>query len=1758
MNPTRLAFLAVVFLAACGDSRIETRTHIVEQAGLTPGGVCGDGVNNEGEQCDDGNTNSIDGCHQCVITSGYTCTLTSPSMCTQCGSGKIALTEECDDGNLTPGDGCSALCTLEPPWTCPVEGQPCIGGCGDGVRQASEACDDGFAYNGQPGMCSVNCASVMEWDVTSSSGALTLRAGWVGVLASNFDGVGIGNFDGADYVSKVNTLDTAAMVAGRVGQLPFATIVANPVMLFDDGVDAIDGGGTYDLPVGMVDVLPGTYLLDAGTWVMSPVATGVFSGTCPCGVGGSQTDFECANNGAGGLPGFDPNPGCVGPNVDCPDWQKFEMNNVSLDGGPLNPPTGGKMGCDRQCWVAGGATQSCTNEPTGPRIVIGTLTQYCMPSDAPNVDRLCQQVSMAGCPGYCEGSPLELCGGTYAGETGDNSCLIMRDGTGACYDDGNNVPGALDTLSGLDQWFRCVGAGGLASDCNNFLTPLGRGLLGEDEKVVVIDDGTGRSSVCTEHSTGGACIPVTTLPNDDRIAHIQVRDNPWATPKATNEGNVSALAPIALGRVDPRLVTTHPETDPVASSSGELLLTAEDISYPSRGVPFAFERFYRSGGTRSGSLGPGWTHSYEERIEIVGDDFNRVNMPLYCLAGLPKVPNCLLHQRAGGSQLYVRKEGSPYYVSAAGDFSIIAATGNLTSLAMAQSASDRFDETKLPTEAWVMRSPGGITRTFDLTGVLLSITDELGYGVALDWRLRDTPATLAEGSWLNAEVVHARQFQGTPDGAAIAAAHNNRVNRLSRLELDAAVDSFGRVFVFKYETWKQFNAPVAPANEETQRRRRLRAIELAGNTTPLVTYEHNGTAPVINGTNLVLTVTNDAYLTKATRNGQVTASTPAGTPLTIEYEYPHGLFALGGALFDTDSGVPDGPLAKVFRDYLKQIGDDTGSCMGALTANRINHPNPADRCGVSWTDEESPGVVDGSLTNIGIRLAIRRAIADNIIRVRQGRVGATPGKIELENYYSIDFTSPDFDRVVEQRFGAVSTPSTETISLSLPLLPIPAPPPPPALPAPPMSPPVVVHNWLTAMPTVTLREIGGINFNTVTGAPILTDSALLTNLKNRRFVADNATVPPALFAKLVRATLVPEVTEPTGINPGCDPLLASYDLLPSFNPEKPAGKRDDEALADAPILGWTTANCAAIAGRHQRDAFDSGLLDPRTFVEGALFPTTRRQRLEWDAALACRFVQTVDREGVTRTDALNFRGEVLASEGPSPSGSGRVVTTRRYNADGMLVEEVRPDGGRTVFAYDVSTGTFQHDRALRRGNVVEMLEVPAPTTGTLEAALDHGLSTAVAPTGRQWIFTYEPLFQQLRDVTDPAQTKTTTRYDYEQVPNGSSQEDELEKAYAEQTGGLLTLTTLGIDFDGDGSTNAELSAQPVVVFTNNVNTGAGTVDVGQRMLRDHTGRLLRTTSISDDANPALDFDAHTYAYYDNLSNGEAGIFDGSACDSCDRGPLVRERILRDLTSTNANDIHETRYMWDAVGGVRHQKSNIDSATTVVTQRNSLGQVIQSTAYGETNDYVHDSRGNLLTSVRTSADSTPLVTVNSWGNQGVLLGTCTELVSGACAAFDGFVATTQSAARAFSALPAPPLNARVMVTLLDDEDRAIGSYDTAGLRTNRVLNEAGFVSSEDIGGTPATFIRYTRDVMGRVIREAVGSSSTDQLERFFKFDTFGRAVASESRAPLTETAFNDAVGTVDRVGYNSADQVVLRQTIVRQRRRAKCCEHNGCR
>ncbi|CAD8079606.1 unnamed protein product [Paramecium sonneborni] len=115
--------------------------------------MCGNGLRDQGEECDDGNGVNNDGCSNCKVDTDYVCSGGSDTTSDKCkaipeicGDGIKKSTEECDDGNTLNGDGCSKQCKIEIGYSC--MGITCSSICGDGIKIQNEKCDDGNVLGG--------------------------------------------------------------------------------------------------------------------------------------------------------------------------------------------------------------------------------------------------------------------------------------------------------------------------------------------------------------------------------------------------------------------------------------------------------------------------------------------------------------------------------------------------------------------------------------------------------------------------------------------------------------------------------------------------------------------------------------------------------------------------------------------------------------------------------------------------------------------------------------------------------------------------------------------------------------------------------------------------------------------------------------------------------------------------------------------------------------------------------------------------------------------------------------------------------------------------------------------------------------------------------------------------------------------------------------------------------------------------------------------------------------------------------------------------------------------------------------------------------------------------------------------------------------------------------------------------------------------------------------------------------------------------
>lgn len=181
------SYWACAFGVACVDVR---DCAALIAAGLaTPDGgcaepekvpVCGDGVLDDGELCDDHNILGGDGCAfdcQAVEADWLCSTPGQPCVSTvECGDGRITGSETCDDRNVEDGDGCTSTCQLVVGWSCALPGTACsAAACGDGIVAGAEQCDDGgSAAIGCDANCRLETITTSVAPTSTTSGSTTV------------------------------------------------------------------------------------------------------------------------------------------------------------------------------------------------------------------------------------------------------------------------------------------------------------------------------------------------------------------------------------------------------------------------------------------------------------------------------------------------------------------------------------------------------------------------------------------------------------------------------------------------------------------------------------------------------------------------------------------------------------------------------------------------------------------------------------------------------------------------------------------------------------------------------------------------------------------------------------------------------------------------------------------------------------------------------------------------------------------------------------------------------------------------------------------------------------------------------------------------------------------------------------------------------------------------------------------------------------------------------------------------------------------------------------------------------------------------------------------------------------------------------------------------------------------------------------------------------------------------------------------------
>ncbi|MDP2345174.1 MAG: polymorphic toxin-type HINT domain-containing protein [Deltaproteobacteria bacterium] len=696
---------------------------------------------------------------------------------------------------------------------------------------------------------------------------------------------------------------------------------------------------------------------------------------------------------------------------------------------------------------------------------------------------------------------------------------------------------------------------------------------------------------------------------------------------------------------------------------------------------------------------------------------------------------------------------------------------------------------------------------------------------------------------------------------------------------------------------------------------------------------------------------------------------------------------------------------------------------------------------------------------------------------------AVDGEIELETRYEVSPFKINFDHVIEQRYGQVPSPLPTPENI--------------------VEGDSSVHRWHTNLPRSLLEYLPG---NTEPPGFTLADTT-----HGPLEDPDDAVVIPAL----------------------CN--FPDLEDVPAFFPQVPVGPRVDLTTpTSTPSLKRTAATCEQLAGRWTGRLDAAGL--SVSFHDD---PLVTRGNRAWDLNLICEWVKETDRRGAAHWHGLNFEGTELVGLHPSPAAPTLLAATSRLvNADGFLVKETRPDGAIAEIEYEPPSRFGRH--------LPTKLTERAGTASHLIAAVTESLNgTSTSLSERETRFFWEPLFQQPLRIERPDLSREHFRYDWQQL-GASTAEARALLAGANDHGIAVTPSNfLTVDIDGDGDRGGESSAQEVLRFIEDAALGGGVInDVGTRTTRDETGRMTDTWAITNADNAATDFNRTSFTYYENLPKAEAGDLSVANCKKpC--GPLATLTRHRTSTATSADHLDVTFMAYDALGGVRLSRENGDAATNTVILRDGLGRVFEEQHPFKLVLREFDGQGRAVVETHNGNDGKTIVTRFAWGLADTALGSCAELVGGACNDFQAYALGLFRAVRAGTALPSLPAaltQADFTVGVVDVEDAPTHVYGPFGLETQRTLSLAGLVTNEKIEAGSDQHHRLVYDVEGRVLSHSTGTSTTDVLRTLWRYDRFGRATDIQTRMPLANTTVSTSVGSLERAGYDVMDRVVRASTL----------------
>ena len=374
-----------------------------------------------------------------VVCGDLCSSTTTQEACTVgvCGDGALnsGSGEECDDGNTASGDGCSSSCKLE-------------FGCGNGTVDAGEQCDDNNLTGGD--CCSSSCQ--LELNISSSVGLVTQTSGQInwntscqmtssvlewGTTVAVADG-SVGGLSGQNYSYNITGLNLATTyfyritaTAGSLQNISTGSFVTSgAVEICNNGVDD-DNDGFCDYPASTCT--DGSVPGDADC---SCTPDFICTPTAACDPNTLLEPINCVDQN-NCQPDYDATQSCGCPGVVPGVCQEVDPTTCSLItlsnccGNSLcEPPTEGPVSCAVDCPVSCISDWTCTAWSPEPCPASGIQTRNCFDNNACTIPINPPDVTQT-CGGICPGLS---CGWGQILNTTNCTCedIIPFCGNGVC------------------------------------------------------------------------------------------------------------------------------------------------------------------------------------------------------------------------------------------------------------------------------------------------------------------------------------------------------------------------------------------------------------------------------------------------------------------------------------------------------------------------------------------------------------------------------------------------------------------------------------------------------------------------------------------------------------------------------------------------------------------------------------------------------------------------------------------------------------------------------------------------------------------------------------------------------------------------------------------------------------------------------------------------------------------------------------------------------------------------------------------------------------------------------------------------------------------------------------------------------------------------------------------------------------------------------------------------------------------------------